>query len=590
MSAGEFSSLAVAPIEECRTLQKETPSSLQLPLIEFNDGGALPALEEDQRNGGQRLAFRCSKKHRGGYYTPAPIAAFLSEWAIESPTAKVLEPSAGDGTFISAAVRHLGEQGRIIAVELFHDEAEKAAFRGGPLATVITGDFFSWFSSAVLSQSFDVVLGNPPFIRYQDFPDEHRQPAFSLMNKEGLHPNRLTNAWLPFVVAATVALKSSGRIAMVVPAELLQVNYAGELREYLARKYSHLMVVTFRKLTFPGIQEETVLLLGVRQDSVASEISFVELDGVEELSVPRVDSTRTSHVRLNHGLEKWTQFFLTPKELGLIRELESSDAFCKLGELAEVDVGVVTGRNEYFVLTQEEAKRFGVWQWCLPLVGRSAQIPGLLLRAEDWRTQAAAGAKCFLVQFGKVDRNELEAPQLTYVDYGESERFHEGYKCRIRQPRWWNVPSVWQPDAFLLRQIHDSPRIVENRASVICTDTIHRIRIRRGVDRRWLAAASLNSLMLAFAEIRGRSYGGGVLELEPKEAEGLPFPKPTSVELTVDDLDVLLRSKGLEETLAEVDRHVLGPAGLSARDIEVLRDIWRKLSSRRMNRKRRHSV
>lgn len=61
------------------------------------------------------------------------------------------------------------------------------------------------------------------------------------------------------------------------------------------------------------------------------------------------------------------------------------------------------------------------------------------------------------------------------------------------------------------------------------------------------------------------------------------------MELTVDDLDVLLRSKGLEETLAEVDRHVLGPAGLSARDIEVLRDIWRKLSSRRMNRKRRHS-
>ena len=96
----------------------------------------------------------------------------------------------------------------------------------------------------------------------------------------------------------------------------------------------------------------------------------------------------------------------------------------------------------------------------------------------------------------------------------------------------------------------------------------------------------MNSLTFAFAEIRGRSYGGGVLELEPTEAERLLFPKP-GAQLPVDDLDALARRKGVEQILAEVDRLVLKPVGLSESDVQVLRGIWRKLYQRRKSRKRR---
>ncbi len=131
------------------------------------------------------------------------------------------------------------------------------------------------------------------------------------------------------------------------------------------------------------------------------------------------------------------------------------------------------------------------------------------------------------------------------------------------------MPSVWVPDAFLLRQIHDAPRIVRNDAGATCTDTIHRVRVRPGVDAGVLAAASLSSLTLAFAELRGRSYGGGVLELEPTEAESLPFPRldaGAAAELpAVEELDARLRRDGLETTLDTVDRALLRPLGLAAR-------------------------
>jgi adenine-specific DNA-methyltransferase len=525
-------------------------------------------------------------KLRGGYYTPAPIGEFLSAWAIRSRNAQVLEPSAGDGEIVVAASRHLGRNGHVTAVELLPTEAEKLRQRVPRGTSVVGGDVFAWYARERLEGHFDSVVGNPPFIRYQSFPEEHRRQAFGLMEKEGLHPTRLTNAWVPFVVLATTALRQGGRLALVLPAELLQVGYAGELREYLARKYVNLNIVTFRHLLFPGIQQETVLLLGDRGDSQQAAISFAELDSLDDLPSLQSDERAHARVDLDHAREKWTQYYLTPKELGLVRELEVDRSLTTLGAIASVDVGIVTGRNEFFVLSQQEAVERGVIDKCVPLVGRSIQLPGLKLAGADWRALAKKDGKCYLLQLGDVSRKELPLKAASYVRWAEQRGMHEGYKCRIRLPRWWNVPSVWAPDAFLLRQIHDGPRIIHNAAGVTCTDTIHRVRMNDGISAASLAAASMNSLTYAFAEIRGRSYGGGVLELEPTEAEGLPFPRPHH-ELPLKELDIIARRKSTEQVLAEVDRLVLEPTGLSRSDTMVLRGVWRRLVQRRMSRKRR---
>ena len=153
-------------------------------------------------------------------------------------------------------------------------------------------------------------------------------------------------------------------------------------------------------------------------------------------------------------------------------------------------------------------------------------------------------------------------------------------------PTWWNVPSVWIPDAFLLRQIHKGPRIVSNDSGAVCTDTIHRIRTKGSVSGKELASVSLNSLTAAFVEIRGRSYGGGVLELEPSEAEELPFPTPTPL-LDLNEVDSLFRSGQASEAANLIDSVTLRRAGLSEADVEILRNISQKMSSRRIRRKRR---
>lgn len=63
-------------------------------------------------------------KLRGGYYTPEDIASFIVRWAVRNPDDTVLEPSCGDGSFLSA-IQRAGRisTGNITGIELDSVEA-----------------------------------------------------------------------------------------------------------------------------------------------------------------------------------------------------------------------------------------------------------------------------------------------------------------------------------------------------------------------------------------------------------------------------------------------------------------------------------
>ena len=101
-----------------------------------------------------------------------------------------------------------------------------------------------------------------------------------------------------------------------------------------------------------------------------------------------------------------------------------------------------------------------------------------------------------------------------------------------------------------------------------------------------MAAAFLNSYTLALAEITGRSYGGGVLTFEPSEIRQLMIPMKNSERLDVKKIDKLIRDNKIEEVLDYSDNFLLVEGlGLSYNEVKMLRNIWLKLSERRLGRK-----
>jgi len=546
-----------------------------------------------------------SDKLRGGYYTSAEIAEWLCAWAIRAKTDRVLEPSCGDGAFLKAASDRLIEIGgkqeavtaQLTGIEILETEAVKARQRLTPVlglrakAVVETSDFFGWWEKSK-QPMFDVVIGNPPFIRYQTFPEPHRGRAMEIMAGVGLTPNRLTNIWVPFVVAAIMSLKPGGRMALVLPAELLQVTYAAQLRSFLTDRFGRIDIVACNELFFEKAEQEVVLLLADDALPKASEKNACRVTMTETATVAEI--TRKSPTALlkaaqpktiSHDNEKWLKYFLSSSEIEFIRELRAQKITTSLSTHASVDVGVVTGKNEFFVLNGDQVRDLGAGDFAIPLVSRSVQLKGTRIGKTDWKSLSAAGDRVHLLNITADRAHSLPAKLREYIRDGESKDFHKGYKCSIRKP-WYTVPSIWTPQGFMFRQIYDFPRVVLNNSGATSTDTIHRLSCNVEKPER-VIANTYTWMTAASAEIEGRSYGGGVLELEPTEAERLLMPATLSGAMPLVDADKLIRNGKLDSVLEENGRMVLMQhMGLSVKECNVLREIWVKMRDRRLARRR----
>lgn len=555
------------------------------------------------RNRSGRFMDLDQDKLRGGYYTSDEIASWLCSWAIRSSKDRILEPSCGDGAFLGAAARRYAELGarsqsvaaRLTGIEINPVEANKARAllcdvlgdRGQKV--VETSDFFSWWEGQE-QQTYDAVIGNPPFIRYQTFPEPNRSRAMALMAEQGLTPNRLTNIWVPFVVAAVAALRPGGRLGLVLPAELLQVTYAAQLRSFLTDRFSRIDIVACNELFFEKAEQEVVLLLAdgalpERSETNPCQVTLTEARTVRDIvnRAPAIIVGEAQPKTIRHDSEKWLKYFLTEREISFMRALRESAAATALATHASVDVGVVTGKNEFFVITKEQAEALGLNGYTAPLISRSAHLKGARVGKSDWQAMSASGDRVHLLNLKPVRGRKLPAALLRYIELGEQKEIHTGYKCSIRDP-WYEVPSVWIPHGFLFRQIYDFPRVVLNQADATSTDTIHRFTAKSD-DPELVIANTYTWLTAASAEIEGRSYGGGVLELEPTEAERLLLPAKLNGALPVAECDRLTRAGQLDAVLEENARLVLREhMGLSKADCFMLRDIWVKMRDRRMAR------
>lgn len=522
-------------------------------------------------------------KLRGGYYTPQLLAEFIGRWAAEAGP-KRLEPSSGDGAILNVLAEDSDEA---IGIELSASEARKARSRSG--AEVVVSDFFSWLSRDHYGK-FDAVAGNPPYIRFGNWLEDHRKSAFAFMAQQGLSPSRLTNAFVPFVVGSVIAARPGGRVALVLPAELLQVGYASELRRFLIDSCSEVTIVSFKRLVFDGILQEVVLLLATRGPGPAAIRTF-ELEDSSELVNLELHSKSAVRAAL-HDKEKWTKYFLDPEAIEVLRELRAGSRLVPLGTLASVEVGVVSGRNSFFCMSYEQAKARRIFEWTVPVVSRSQQVPGLSYTEKDRSAFEASNKNTRLLDIGPNVDVDAHPALRAYIASGEAAGVHTGYKCSIRTP-WWKIPRAWTPAAFMLRQVGTHPRLIVNETDATSTDTVHRVRLLDpSIDPAKLAIAAFNSATFALGEVIGRSYGGGILELEPSEARELPVISPELIPGNlIAKVDALVRAGDVVGALEVVDRAVLIEVlGFTRVEVLGLRKQWERLKDRRMGRGRRASA
>ena len=316
---------------------------------------------------------------------------------------------------------------------------------------------------------------------------------------------------------------------------------------------------------------------------------YLGYEFVDSAKIIRFDGEGQFDMEMTNRL---TREYLKEKENNVIEEIKKDSRFRKIGDVGLVNVGITTGNNNYFSLDDDYVKKYDLKKYTKPLIGRSSQTHGLIFDEKDWKRNVDKGVKAYLLTINEdVDVKNMSKGQRKYIKIGEDNGENKGYKCRIRK-RWYSVPSIWIPDAFLLRRSNVYPKFVLNGIDAVSTDTMHRIKIKDEYDNRKILLSYYNSISFAFTELCGRSYGGGVLEILPKEAENIIIPNiddmdEQNVNRLIGILDDNIRhNKDIREAIKVMDKEILeNYLGISADTISMYREIWKTLNDRRMNRK-----
>ena len=334
----------------------------------------------------EALATAGGVDERGAVFTRREVVDFvldLSGYTADKPlhSLRLLEPSFGEGDFLIPAIERLllawkaaGDTNRAVetlagcvrAVELHHGSFARtrasvvallvhhgmAAASATSLADVwlVRGDFLL----VALPEAFDVVVGNPPYVRQELIPAallaEYRSRYTTLYDRADLY--------IPFIERSLRCLVEGGVLGFICADRWMKNRYGGPLRALVARDF-HLRVYvdmvdtpafTSDVIAYPAI---TVI---AREPAAATRIARQpEIDAAALARLAQVLASpllaHASHgVRelcgVTAGGEPWILESLD--QMTLIRRLEADlptleEAGCKVG------IGVATGADQAFI-------------------------------------------------------------------------------------------------------------------------------------------------------------------------------------------------------------------------------------------------
>ena len=517
-------------------------------------------------------------KETGSYYTPYKLIDFMARYLKKNQQnfENVLEPSAGDGRFLSVL---LPESNAVKAIELFEDKVKgiQTSYNSSKLI-VQRENFLDYAKNS--EEKYSLIIGNPPYINPKLMEAADLKKAKELCELENVPASVMQNMWLAFVVGAIRLLRDDGTIFFVLPMEFLQVQYAQKLREHLEKKFNTIHILSFQSLIFSEIEQEVCLVYMTNQKQEKSYILYeIYKDTEQEKAI------FANTIKKNKPLKKWSNAVLSDEDIALLRE--KSLNYTSVAELGESAPGIVTGGNKYFIIKESKKKEYKCEKYVVPILQKSSYISESTIRIDDKLMDELRkkDKPIYLLNLSKVGEKDMPRELVLYLDKIREEETNgikliNRFKCANRKP-WYGVPIVNKGDVVFFKRYHIVPRVYINEAEVHTTDAGYHIRLHVECEKSSFVFCFYNSLTLAQCEFQGRYYGGGVGELVPSEFKELRIPYRKIKKKDIDKLDRMFRDNvELEKIVAFVNEKTIGQ-DMKVEEVEKIEKIRKMLIQRR---------
>jgi predicted RNA methylase len=448
-------------------------------------------------------ASTCTLEHRkraGQFFTAESVA----EWALSLdpplPIDDVCDAGAGTGVFADAILRKGSEVRSYTGIE---SDPTLALCCAHVLDSANAPSSFKvWYTNFLLLRdtSFralglklpSFVVSNPPYVRFHNLAGR-ADILMSLKSSLGVELSSLSGSVSYFLLKAAELLgadnsklinRRGDRLLFLLPKEAAGAAHARRLREDLRREYGW----TWREYTIP-----------IAQSAVDPRSNSLALLYIFEQS----ESPIASHV------------------------VRPEPSAC-LGDFVRIKRGISTGCNDFFVLTDEEVRRWKIKKhYRREVLPTRVPIKGHSFSMADWELLRKSGHKCWLLTLPNADLEEFESPIREYLRDGIRRGVH-ATPTAIALRSWFSIPiPARPPDVFVTYLFRGAPHFALNEAGVLHLTNILGGRFLspiKNIRRQKMIIDLLNGQASRWIEIdkAGREYKGGLRKIEPRELSSLP--------------------------------------------------------------------
>jgi hypothetical protein len=377
-------------------------------------------------------------------------------------------------------------------------------------------------------------LCNPPYTRHQLLRRTYKNRiAESLSRRIGVPIDRRASLYLYFFLHALEFLRPEGRLAFIMPSQVLETDYARQLRSFLARNYRIRAVILIDEHceifhdaivspclflienSKPNGNSSTFIKVRAWSDSIWASLQGMSKKSATDIKVLRILQSDLIYAR------KWSNI-LRQGDCELLTS--DSNAMIHLGSIANVVRGIATGANDVLTLSESTVKQLGIEKRFLkPVLAKASYLVSEELDASEFKRILRSGRKAWLL-FCSKPKTELGGTRvLSYLKKAEKKGYHRRALTGARHP--WYRTERRDPAPILFTYMSNSrPRFIYNQIHALNLNNLHgiylksrKLRSKKHVEQ--LVRILNSDLVVDQLQTVGRNYARGLLKVEPKELE-----------------------------------------------------------------------
>jgi hypothetical protein len=339
----------------------------------------------------------------------------------------------------------------------------------------------------------------------------------------GVRLNGLAGLYCYFLCIAHRWMAENGLAGWLIPSEFMDVNYGEQVKKYLL---SHVTLLRIHRFDPGDVQFGDALvssaIVWLKKAPPPSD-HVVEFTYGGTLTKPNISGFISAETL--RGAAKWTKFPRSSSDAGPdYKQLKLSDLF-------KIQRGLVTGSNEFFILTPDQIARHQIpAEFLTPILPSPRYLPADEIEADD-AGEPILKHKLFLLRCD-LPEHEVRAryPSLwRYFQTGVAAGIDQRYLCRHRSP--WYAQETRPPAALLCTYMgrqgdRNRPfRFILNHSKATAANVYLMLYPKPLVQRELTDRPDLlKAVCYALNQIapetligEGRVYGGGLHKMEPKE-------------------------------------------------------------------------